>query len=84
VNADFERRYGYSRDEVLGPTVNELKIWEDPADRVRMVTQLQKSGIAGRTHYDYDRQTGAFDPRSFVGPQNASGPGDSEMDSCFS
>jgi hypothetical protein len=27
-----------------GHTVHELKIWEDPADRVRMVTQLQKSG----------------------------------------
>ena len=44
VNGAFERRYGYSREEVLGHTVHELKIWEDPADRVRMVTQLQKSG----------------------------------------
>jgi PAS domain S-box-containing protein len=44
VNGAFERRYGYSREEVLGHTVHELKIWEDPGDRVRMVTQLQKSG----------------------------------------
>ena len=44
VNGAFERRYGYSREEVVGHTVHELKIWEDPADRVRMVTQLQKSG----------------------------------------
>src|SRR5713101_1824141 len=44
VNGAFEHRYGYSREEVLGRTVHELKIWEDPADRVRMVTQLQKSG----------------------------------------
>ena len=44
VNGAFERRYGYSREEVLGHTVHELKIWEDPADRVRMVTQLQQSG----------------------------------------
>jgi PAS domain S-box-containing protein len=44
VNGAFERRYGYSREEVLGHTVHELKIWEDPADRVRMVAQLQKSG----------------------------------------
>jgi PAS domain S-box-containing protein len=44
VNGAFERRYGYSREEVLGRTVHELKIWEDPADRVRMVTQLQRSG----------------------------------------
>ena len=44
VNGAFERRYGYSREEVLGRTVHELKIWEDPADRVRMVTLLQKGG----------------------------------------
>ena len=44
VNGAFERRYGYSREEVLGRTVHELNIWEDPADRVRMVTLLQHSG----------------------------------------
>jgi len=44
VNGAFEHRYGYSREEVLGHTVHELKIWEDPADRVRMITQLQQSG----------------------------------------
>ncbi len=30
VNAAFERRYGYSRAEVIGRTVGELGIWEDP------------------------------------------------------
>lgn len=44
VNGAFEHRYGYSREEVLGRTVHDLNIWEDPADRVRMVTQLQQSG----------------------------------------
>ena len=28
----------------MGRTVHDLKIWEDPADRVRMVALLQKSG----------------------------------------
>jgi PAS domain S-box-containing protein len=44
VNGAFECRYGFSREEVLGRTVHELKIWEDPADRVRMLTLLEKSG----------------------------------------
>ena len=44
VNRAFEHRYGYSREEVLGRTVHDLKIWEDPADRVRMLSLLQKSG----------------------------------------
>ena len=44
VNAAFEARYGYSRQEVLGRTVHELKIWDDPADRRLLLTQLQRGG----------------------------------------
>lgn len=44
VNAAFERRYGYSRQEVLGHTVHELNMWEDPADRILMIDQLQRGG----------------------------------------
>lgn len=44
VNAAFEARYGYCRQEVLGRTVHELRIWDDPADRRFLVTQLQRGG----------------------------------------
>jgi PAS domain S-box-containing protein len=44
VNTAFELRYGYSRKEVLGRTVHELKMWEDPADRVLMIQQLSRGG----------------------------------------
>jgi PAS domain S-box-containing protein len=44
VNAAFEARYGYSRQELLGRTVHELRIWDDPADRRLPVTQLQRGG----------------------------------------
>ena len=44
VNAAFEARYDYSRQEVLGRTVHELRIWDDPADRRLLVTQLQRGG----------------------------------------
>ncbi len=44
VNTAFEARYGYSRQEVLGRTVHELRIWDDPADRRLLVTQLQRGG----------------------------------------
>ena len=44
VNAAFERRYGYTRAEVLGHTVHELRMWEDPGDRELMLAQLSKSG----------------------------------------
>jgi len=44
VNTAFERRYGYSRGELVGHTVHELRIWEDPADRVYMLQQLERGG----------------------------------------
>jgi PAS domain S-box-containing protein len=48
VNAAFERRYGYSREEVLGRTVHELHMWCDPADRMFMTEQLRQ-GVAVRS-----------------------------------
>ena len=44
VNAAFERRYGYSREELLGRTVHELRIWEDPSGRAYMLAQLERGG----------------------------------------
>jgi PAS domain S-box-containing protein len=44
INAAFEARYGYSRQEVLGRTAQELRIWDHPADRRLLVTQLQRGG----------------------------------------
>jgi len=45
VNAAFEQRYGYCRNEVVGHTVHELRIWEDPKDRTLMVAQLERGPI---------------------------------------
>ncbi len=44
VNAAFECRYGYSRAELIGHTVHELRMWEDLSDRSLMLAQLQKGG----------------------------------------
>src|SRR5260370_25225762 len=45
VNSAFEHRYGYSRAEVLGRTLHELRIWEDPSDRNLLVAQLQRGPV---------------------------------------
>jgi PAS domain S-box-containing protein len=44
VNTAFENRYGYARSELIGHTVHELGIWEEPADRTFMITQLRRGG----------------------------------------
>ena len=44
VNTAFEKRYGYSRADLIGHTVHELRIWQNPEDRTLMIGQLQKDG----------------------------------------
>jgi PAS domain S-box-containing protein len=45
LNSAFEQRYGYSRQELIGRTVHELRVWEDPQDRTLMLRQLERGPI---------------------------------------
>jgi PAS domain S-box-containing protein len=44
VNEAFERRYGYARSEVLGRTVFDVGIWDDPSERTRMLEEIRQHG----------------------------------------
>jgi PAS domain S-box-containing protein len=44
VNEAFERRYGYSREEILGRTVFDINVWADPTDRPQMLSEIRKQG----------------------------------------
>jgi PAS domain S-box-containing protein len=44
VNDTFERSTGWKRDEVIGRTPDDLKIWVDPSQRVNFVKQLLSGG----------------------------------------
>jgi PAS domain S-box-containing protein len=44
VNPVFEEMWGYSREEVIGRTSVELGLYQDPADRSRMVSELKEKG----------------------------------------
>lgn len=41
VNDSFLRLAGYERDEVIGHTATELRLWVDPEERTRMVSVLR-------------------------------------------
>jgi PAS domain S-box-containing protein len=41
VNDSFLRLVGYERDEVIGHTATELRLWVDPEERTRMVSVLR-------------------------------------------
>jgi PAS domain S-box-containing protein len=44
VNKTFERLTGYTSDEVLGRSTEEVGIWQDPLDRARLVEMLELHG----------------------------------------
>jgi len=44
VNESFLRTTGYRREEVIGRTSLELKFWERPEDRARLVAMLEEQG----------------------------------------
>jgi two-component system cell cycle sensor histidine kinase/response regulator CckA len=45
INEVFEDVFGYSREEAIGKTSLELGLYYDPADRVRMVSELEANGF---------------------------------------
>ncbi len=48
VNEDFERRYGYSRAELIGRNAEDLRFWEYPEERIALVARLSSgTGIHG-------------------------------------
>jgi PAS domain S-box-containing protein len=44
VNEAFEQRYGYPRDELVGRTIIEIGIWENPGDRSRILGEIREHG----------------------------------------
>jgi PAS domain S-box-containing protein len=44
VNEAFESRYGYPREELVGRTILEVGIWDDPDDRRRMRSEIREHG----------------------------------------
>jgi PAS domain S-box-containing protein len=45
INTGFTKIMGYSEKEIIGRTSIEMNIWDDPADRRRLVAGLQKDGV---------------------------------------
>jgi PAS domain S-box-containing protein len=44
VNDAFERRYGYAREQLIGQTVFEIGIWDEPDERSLLVQETRKRG----------------------------------------
>ncbi|MEJ2455241.1 MAG: diguanylate cyclase [Candidatus Thiodiazotropha sp.] len=59
VNESFLRIFGYSREEVIGHTANELGIWENPQrDREQIVQQIHCQGYASEIEVEFRTRSG--------------------------
>jgi len=62
VNDGFTRITGWTEAEVLGRSSLELNIWDDPADRARMVAQLRRDGYVQNFEARFRRKDGSVLP----------------------
>jgi PAS domain S-box-containing protein len=58
VNDTFERLSGYTREEVVGNTAAELKIWADPEDALQLRQALLQHGKVQNVEYRFRMKSG--------------------------
>ncbi|HEY3704730.1 MAG TPA: EAL domain-containing protein [Terracidiphilus sp.] len=57
-NRAFLALTGWTREEVIGRTSNELNIWADPNDRVRLVRALEQQGACRNLEAQFRKNSG--------------------------
>src|SRR5215471_8535437 len=60
VNEAFERQMGYRRAEICGRTSLELNVWRSPADRVAMITTLERQKTFQNQHAHFRTKSGSL------------------------
>ncbi|HTY55854.1 MAG TPA: PAS domain S-box protein [Candidatus Binataceae bacterium] len=65
VNENFIKYTGYTRDEVLGRTPRELKVWAKVEDLKRAVTELKTRGLAYNLEAEFVAKSGLHWPALF-------------------
>ena len=58
VNETFVKLSGYSREEAVGKTSNELNLWIIPEERDRFFKQLNETGVINNFETDYRNRSG--------------------------
>jgi len=58
VNPAFLHIFGYKREEVIGKTVHDLHIWDNPEDRKKMVEALLQENTCSNMEVQLQRKSG--------------------------
>ncbi|NES76850.1 MULTISPECIES: PAS domain S-box protein [unclassified Okeania] len=60
VNDGFLKIMGYCREEIIGLTAQELKIWVYPEARTEFIQNLQQQGVVKNQEYEFRVKSGAI------------------------
>jgi PAS domain S-box-containing protein len=60
INEGFTRLTGFTRDDVIGKSSLDINIWHDPADRKKLVEELQKNGFCDNLEAQFRRKDGSL------------------------
>lgn len=60
INAGFTTLTLYSESEIVGKTLNEVKIWTNPVDREDLINLLNKKGFIEHKDYIFCRKDGTL------------------------
>ena len=60
VNDSFLRMSGYTRDEVIGRTSNELRVWDKAETRLELLKRLEERGYLRNIETRFRRKDGSF------------------------
>ena len=58
VNKTFERLSGYTAEEVMGRTADELGIWQSPADRDQVISSVRQHGRISDMPFNFVTKSG--------------------------
>lgn len=58
VNDAFEKRYGYSREQLIGRTVLEIGVWNDASERSQVLNEVRQQGGVRNRAVHFRRDTG--------------------------
>ena len=60
VNDGFTRLTGYTSQDVRGKTPMDIKLWRNPADRQRLLTEVQEKGVCENLEANLQRKDGSL------------------------
>lgn len=58
VNEAFEERYGYSREQLIGRSVFDIGIWDDPSGPLEMLNEIRQRGSVRNRVTRFKRSSG--------------------------